>query len=202
MGTLNRVKAAFPDGTLAVGTEVDAEIDQILAEFNGNIDAVNLGALAVTTAKLQAQAVDSAKLANLAVRHAHVDYTITNSGPKVLQYGPGYGAAANNGMMVCMVEYSITSPGAPGALDAVLNFSTGAAPIISIPFGTLTWAVAPSIYGVPICKTISAGVDVEVADQIRFAANTVTTATLRHYWAASAAATAKTYLAMFIGEIS
>lgn len=73
---------SYPDNVVADGTDVEADLAKIRAELDGNVEAVNLAALAVTTAKLAALAVTSAKLAADAITTGKIaDSAVTT--PKI-----------------------------------------------------------------------------------------------------------------------
>lgn len=89
MGTLSRLYDFQPE-TVIKSQEVDDEINQIIAEINGNIDTVNIADLAITAAKivsgavstdhLAAGAVTNVKLATDAVATVNIqDLAVTNA---------------------------------------------------------------------------------------------------------------------------
>jgi hypothetical protein len=78
MGLVSPAQSA--DGETIEAADINSPINTIANEFNGNIEAVNLKASAVTTAKIADDAVTTAKLADDAVTAAKIDWASTGSG--------------------------------------------------------------------------------------------------------------------------
>lgn len=199
MATLTRIYD-FTAGTTAVADEVDAELNQILLDYNGGIDAVNLADNAVTNIKILNSAVDGNKLANTTVKEVHMNFQFTD-GPKVWKFGPNYPASGAE-LRICPVTYTVTSPAAAGTLSTVdvpITFNTGS----FCTYGNLTWATGtlPELMGEPYANDASAADD-DIPDVCWLIATSTTGATIRHKWIVDAGtATAVVMRATFWGLV-
>lgn len=196
MGTVSRTYD-FTAGTTAVADEVDTDLNTLYTLVNGNLDDDNLADSAVTTAKINNQAVDSNKLGNDSILEVHVDYNFTD-GPKITKFGPNYPASGSEFRFV-PVTYSLTSPTGGGPLSTVdtsVTFNTGSFTL----YGNFTWTAAPFLIStVPLDGSAA---DDDIPDVYWLTASSTTGATIRHKWDVDAAsATAVTMYALFWGLV-
>jgi len=104
--------AVYTAGEYAIGSAVEADIDAIITEMNGSIDATNLAALAVGTAAIANDAVDKNKIKDGDVAETHMEYTST-SGVKLWRCGPNFIGSGEGGRVARVsksVEWDGTSP--------------------------------------------------------------------------------------------
>lgn len=166
MGTVTRA-FDFVANTTAVGDQVDADLNTIYAEFNGNIDAANMADLAVTNPKLANGVVTSAKVAAAAILHAALDFTQANSGVIVPKMPTYFGANGSN-LVVCETNYT-TSTGVT-AENVTITFNTASR------MGAPNFTTAPIPFGSPI--VLSSGTKVDIPTQTWFTTWNNLTATL------------------------
>ena len=107
MGTISTsAESGYAAGANAVGPTVYADLQTIVAEFNGNIETVNIADDAITTALINNDAVNNNKIIADSVRQSQATYTTTNSGMLVAQAGPNY-SAGGGGVRIARVSKSV-----------------------------------------------------------------------------------------------
>jgi hypothetical protein len=88
--------AVYTAGEYAIGSAVEADIDAIITEMSGNIDADNLAEGAVGAAAIANDAVDKNKIKDGDVAETHMEYTSTG-GVKLWRCGPNFIGAGEGG---------------------------------------------------------------------------------------------------------
>jgi hypothetical protein len=123
MGLLTYTYTAFPDGTVAYGTYVITNFQEIQTVLNGGIDNDNVTNAGLTlSTKGVAGSVDSALMGAASVKDAALEYDSADSGVKVWQLGPNY-PGAGGGRMI-RVEKSVTIAAATTVQDFAVDWST------------------------------------------------------------------------------
>jgi hypothetical protein len=127
-------------GDVANWTSLKADIDDIVGEINGSLDADNLAANAVESAKIAANAVTSAKIAAANILEAAINWTSAGSGVEAWRTGPNYVGA--NGGRIARVQKSITTAAATEESFTV----TFASDCVD---GDPAFSAAPTLLGAP-----------------------------------------------------
>jgi len=118
------------------------DLDLIVAELNGNVEAVNISNGAITTTKLADDSVDSAKLKDDAVLETHMDYTLASSGVLAVQCGPSYTGAS--GLRIARVSKDVTYDGTASPQTVTFTFATDCVD------GNPAFSAAPTLLGPPV----------------------------------------------------
>jgi len=147
--TTSPTSGAYDAGDNAVGATVEADLQTIVSEFNGSIDAANLNTNSVTTVKISNSAVDSNKLAAAAVRQTHVDFTSGNSGLEVWQTGPTH-VGSSGGRIARVRKTDVVYDGTASPQTITFTFATDCVD------GNPAFSAPPTLLGPPIVTASSA----------------------------------------------
>lgn len=138
----------YTAGAYAVGSDVETDIDAIIAEMDGSIDSDNLATNAVTAIKIAADAVDANKIKDGDVRETHMDYDEDTAGAIVIRGGPDYADKGNSrsGRRLAFVSKSVTWDGTPKTVTF-----TYASDCVD---GDPSFAAVPNLAGAPIVASV------------------------------------------------
>lgn len=144
MGTISNVPTpgAYDSDTYADGSTVKADIEAIVAEFNGSVDTINIANAAVTSAKLAANSVTTAKIGANAVRDAHMNYSQDDSGALVWRNGPTH--VGSSGGRIARVKKPGVDFSAGDPLNVTFTFAT------DCEDGNPAFTAAPTLLGSPV----------------------------------------------------
>lgn len=144
----------YAAGAYAIGSGVEGDVDAIIAEMDGSIDADNLATNAVSTVKILNDAVDANKIKDGDVRETHIDYDEDTSGMLVIRAGPNYVDAGNSrsGRRLAFVSKSVTWDGT-GTNSVTFTYASDCVD------GDPAFAAVPNLAGIPVVASVEALVD-------------------------------------------
>ena len=179
MGTVTLSTGAYDASDPAVGATVESDLAAIVAEVNGNIEAVNIKAGTITSTEMAASSVGATNIANNAVRQAHADYTSGNNGLEVWQTGPTHVGAS--GGRIARVRKSVIYN---GTTPQAVTF-TYATDCID---GNPAFSATPCLTGPPVVVSGSTGVNACIT-RCRATATSSTAITIEIHYDAGASGT-------------
>ena len=158
--------AVYTAGEYAIGSAVEADIDAIITEMNGSIDADNLAAGAVGTSAIANDAVDANKIKDGVVAETHMEYTYTG-GVKMWRCGPNFVGSSEGGRMA-RVSKSVTWDGT-GTNSVTFTYATDCAD------GNPAFTDLPTLLGLPVVGSVEDLADTILSSHITAASATAIT---------------------------